>query len=234
MDLLGRGMGKRGADRDLGARPPTPNGHAAARALRRRTRPTAAGAPLPIALDFHLEGRGRRTVLRLVHSGFGAGAEWDDEVDGVSRGWAFELHSLRHYVTRHMGRPCRAAWSHATTDLPVAEVWARLLAGVVREGRLEGLTEGDRYRAVAATGDVLSGGVVLSIAPYVFAGTAEVFGDGLFRLAVDKAGGRTLAQVWLSAWTADEACVDAFREGMQQALDMTPGAPATSAGSRSH
>ena len=37
------------------------------------------GKPAQLAVDFHLEGRGGRTALRLVHSGFGRGADWDEE-----------------------------------------------------------------------------------------------------------------------------------------------------------
>ena len=43
--------------------------------------------PMPIAIDWYLEARGGSTRLRLVHSGFGRGAGWDDEFEGVSLGW---------------------------------------------------------------------------------------------------------------------------------------------------
>ena len=33
-------------------------------------------APFPIAVDYHLQGKGAKTVLRLVHSGFSTDAAW--------------------------------------------------------------------------------------------------------------------------------------------------------------
>jgi len=31
-----------------------------------------------LAIDFHVEAQGGKTVVRLVQSGFGAGPDWDD------------------------------------------------------------------------------------------------------------------------------------------------------------
>ena len=56
-----------------------------------------------LATDYYLKGRGGRTVLRVVTSGFGTGEAWDGEYDGVRFGWAFELQGLRHYLERHHG-----------------------------------------------------------------------------------------------------------------------------------
>jgi hypothetical protein len=42
-------------------------------------------------------------VLRVVHAGFGIGAEWDEEYDGTVRGWRYKLRGLRHYLSRHGG-----------------------------------------------------------------------------------------------------------------------------------
>ena len=46
--------------------------------------------------DYLLEGRGRRTVLRVVTSGFPLDASWDGWVEGTRRGWVFELSALKH------------------------------------------------------------------------------------------------------------------------------------------
>jgi uncharacterized protein YndB with AHSA1/START domain len=77
-------------------------------------RPVADGqaAPAKIAIEFTLESHRGKTRLRLVHSGFGSGAAWDDEVEGITEGWQAELASLRHYLERHRGqdRQFRIAW----------------------------------------------------------------------------------------------------------------------------
>jgi hypothetical protein len=180
-------------------------------------KPLQGPAPQPIAVDYVLEGQGGVTRLRLTHSGFGPGAEWDDEVEGVTRGWAFELRSLRHYLTRHHGRPRHVAWVRATSPLSSAEAWERLAQGYLGGFRADGRSEGDAYDLRTAAGDSI-GGRVQAVLPGGFAGTAEAFGDGLFRAWVDSAAGRRLVQVWLSAWDAPASAVEAFRERTSAAI----------------
>ncbi len=45
------------------------------------------------------------TILRLVNSGFGDGAEWDDMYDATAGGWRYFLFNLRDYVEHHAGEP---------------------------------------------------------------------------------------------------------------------------------
>ena len=54
-----------------------------------------AGANRELAVEVTLESHAGKTRVRLVHSGFGEGANWDDELDGISTGWQFELRGLR-------------------------------------------------------------------------------------------------------------------------------------------
>jgi len=75
-----------------------------------RTGPTPEEGRTPLVVDWHLEARGGKTVLRLVHSGFGPGAQWDKEYDGTNRGWTFELQALKHYLEHQRGKERRAAW----------------------------------------------------------------------------------------------------------------------------
>ena len=111
------------------------------------------------AVDYFIEGDKGRTVLRLAHSGFSTSPKWDDEYDGVSRGWTYELRSLRHYLVRHRGSPRHVAWSRREIGIDAGEAWSRLMSpqGIVREGTLDNPVEGDRYALVTATGDRLTG-----------------------------------------------------------------------------
>lgn len=59
-----------------------------------------AGQGAALVVDWHIEGQGGTTTLRLVHSGFGPGAEFEREYDGTRRGWTFELQGLKHYLER--------------------------------------------------------------------------------------------------------------------------------------
>ena len=79
-------------------------------------------------VEYTLEARGGKTVLRLVHSGFAHGTDWEDELfGGTERGWRYELRSLRHYLERHAGTDRRALWPRAKVRGTAAEVWNRLV-----------------------------------------------------------------------------------------------------------
>ena len=108
----------------------------------------------------------------------------------------------------------------------LAEAWRRLLGreGLVREGRIEGLAEGDRYRAVAATGDVLEGTVVVNDPPYEFAGTVAGWSDALLSLRTHDAAGPEqkdghAAGAFVSTWGLPRADVDALGERWRRLLD---------------
>ena len=67
--------------------------------------PGPDGTPEPrLLVDWSITSDGGQTVLRLVHSGFGPGAEWDDQIDGMERGWTYFLWNLEVCLTRHRGR----------------------------------------------------------------------------------------------------------------------------------
>jgi len=44
--------------------------------------------PCRLIQDYYLDSAGGKTVLRLVHSGFGSGENWDIEYEGTRGGWA--------------------------------------------------------------------------------------------------------------------------------------------------
>ena len=54
------------------------------------------GPPEQLAMEFTLDTHAGKTTLRIVHSGFGDGDSWDDELESVSAGWQFELRGLKH------------------------------------------------------------------------------------------------------------------------------------------
>ncbi len=166
----------------------------------------------PMVMDFHLESRGRKTVLRIVHSGFSVGADWDKEFDGVGRGWTMEFRSLRHYLENHRGTPRRVAWSWVPLTVSYSEAWKRLMSpkGLLRQGSLDGLREGDRYALTAATGDQLKGMVLTCHPPNGFSGTVEGMNNALFFILLDKCRGPE-AWVWLGTYGVPQAEVDAFQ-----------------------
>lgn len=171
----------------------------------KRARP----APVEISLEFQLEAGQGGTRLRLVHSGFGRGSEWDDEFDGISHGWRQELRGLRHYLEHHAGRARAVAWARRVSKGTADEVWRRLSgsAGLCASGTLEGLAIGERFEIRSSDGDVLAGEVYESRPPREFLARAANHGDGLFRIWLDRVGPEHSVNVWLSAWGIDPAPV---------------------------
>ena len=184
----------------------------------------AEGADRPDALelmvDYHIESRGDVTVLRIVHSGFGREGQWDDEYDGVRRGWDFELRSLRHYLENHRGQDRRAIWIRQPVGAPAVEIWAALTSPgkMLKDGALDGLGKGDRYAVTLATGDRLEGIVQISTPPTDFAGTVTSMGNGLFRMGYEDFFQPPEAILWLSTWGVSAGEVEAIRGRWQKML----------------
>lgn len=155
-----------------------------------------------LVVDWFLQAKGGGTVLRLVHSGFGPGAQWDKEFDGTQRGWTFELQALKHYLEHQRGKPRRATWARQATTLSPSAVWERFAkpGPVFREIALDSLGAGDRYRFVRADGEVLEGRVLVNHAPLEFAGTLTSHGDGMLRFGFEDCMGGPEAHVWLATW----------------------------------
>ena len=181
-----------------------------------------AGPEIPVAVDYHLEGRGGGTSLRLVHTGFSTDDQWDDEFDAHRRGWSFELRSLQHYLHRHRGT--RRHMVKARTPLTVSpeEAWARMTGprGLASEGSLTDLREGDRYAVTTATGDRLEGEVRLAIPPSDFAATVEGLDFSLLRLSIERCeypDGPINVQLWLAAYGVADAELQAL-EGRWQGM----------------
>lgn len=51
--------------------------------------------------DFYLQAEGGKTILRLVHSGFGASKAWDDEYEGTQGGWPICFFRLKQGLEGH-------------------------------------------------------------------------------------------------------------------------------------
>jgi uncharacterized protein YndB with AHSA1/START domain len=174
-----------------------------------------------IAADFHLEGRGGSTVLRLVQSGFGKGAKWDDYYDSISNGWKYELRSLRHYLARHRGEDRRCCFLPTPAAMPTAAAWERLVApgALVKEGSLGGWAEGQAYRFVGPDGRKYSGVCERSVPEKMFAGTVSELDDALMRIEIERSGaGASQPFFWLSIWGKKSGMVDEIGAAWQGAM----------------
>jgi uncharacterized protein YndB with AHSA1/START domain len=193
--------------------------------------PQAAQVAVEVMLEFMLEARGGQTTLRLVHSGFGSGAAWDDEIDGISHGWPVELRILRHYLERQRGRDRRHAWARVASDTPAPRLWDILMSpdGLITSGSIAGAQGGDRVHLTLATGDTIDGRVIAASPGHHLAIAAENLGGAVLDFQVHEVGGRAMAGVVLSSWSAGEDDAKAFRDRAQTALEEMAGSLSTTA-----
>lgn len=158
------------------------------------------GMPQPggmahVAHDFTIEDHGASTVLRLVAHGFDPDARWDEFYSGVTRGWRYELESLRHYLQYHRGHDRTVSWVRMPTH-DAAHAWATTFANSTVEGK----RRGDRYSFTAMDGAVLTGTVVISAHPRDFTGTVEEMNNGLLRVQVEAEQDGLVRGLWLATW----------------------------------
>jgi uncharacterized protein YndB with AHSA1/START domain len=59
----------------------------------------------PGIIEVIIERAGSETVVRLVNSGFGEGAEWDEQYEGVASGWRMALALLKLCLENYFGEP---------------------------------------------------------------------------------------------------------------------------------
>ena len=166
-----------------------------------------------IAVDYLLESKGGKAVLRLVHSGFGSGADWDEEFEGVRCGWEAELRSLRQYLEKHAGKARLVCWIRQPFSVAVEQAWARLTGagGLAPIAAGHELHEGQPYSVETAAGDRLQG-IITSVFPLrSLSATVENLNHAIFRVEIYKYAGHHIASVWLSTWGVPGAQMDSFR-----------------------
>lgn len=92
---------------------------------RLRTADSSTGQP--VTVEWTIESRGGKTILRLVQSCFESGAEWENEFfDSTNYGWIFMLVNPGHYLERRAGHPRLVAWPRQKVELPRAAVYEKL------------------------------------------------------------------------------------------------------------
>jgi uncharacterized protein YndB with AHSA1/START domain len=137
----------------------------------------------PLYADWSIEAReGGKATLRLVHSGFSVGADWDDEYEAHARGWRLMLQNLRQYFARHAHEPAVHLPFMSSVESPRASLWKTLL------GKL-GLSTppkvGDPFRFATPKGDVLTGVVDLVTDTRALALVVREYDEALLRFTLE-------------------------------------------------
>ncbi len=116
-------------------------------------------------LEITIEQDHGHSVLRLVQSGFGHGAEWDEQYDGMASGWMIALAILKHFVERYFDRKRTEVMVLEETrfDQEALQGLQRTDEGLgrwlSRSGSV-GTAVGDPVRLVLADGRTLTGTVL--------------------------------------------------------------------------
>ena len=176
--------------------------------------------PEGVTIEWKLEQRGGKTLLRLVQSGFTDGSAWAEEYFGSTEyGWSFMLVNLRHYLERHAGTPRRVTWPRRKISLTREEAYRRLAApgGLFREGA-GGLREGDEYMLESAARESFEGTVEFVRPPRGFCVSVRHLNDALFWLTIEGIAGEHEAQIWLSTYNLPQAKVEALERQWAETL----------------
>lgn len=175
-----------------------------------------------IAIDYFLETKGGKTVLRLVHSGFGSNSDWDDEYDAVSTGWIMELIALKHYLENHAGKDRRVVWAVAKIPISREEAWKRLMtpSGLLGASSNFYPEKNGNYKLVPSKGEAIEGKVGAS-GLFHFSGTVDNLNNGLFRIWVEKWTSpepKVHVNLWLSGYEIPIAKILAFQTNWTKLL----------------
>jgi len=164
-------------------------------------------------IEWTLEARGGKTILRLVQTGFLSGEDWSNEwFESTSYGWGFMLASLKWLLERHKGEVRKVAWPRQKTSLSREEAYARLLKpGNFFSGDLAAvLREGQKYSLQTFSEGTFSGQVEFVRPLRGFCVTVEELNDALLWFTIEGAPGQIEVQVWLSAFGVAQTEVDKF------------------------
>jgi uncharacterized protein YndB with AHSA1/START domain len=131
-------------------------------------------------------------VVRLVNAGFGSGADWDAQYDGMSEGWPMFLLNLRLHLEHFCGQDATAVLPTATWDAERRSAWTAL-TGALRIPASPTISE--RVVVGAPDAPALSGTVV-DAAPWRLALLLDGPCPGTAILAVEGSGEQTSVSIW--------------------------------------
>jgi uncharacterized protein YndB with AHSA1/START domain len=154
-----------------------------------------------LAFEWLVEARdGGSCVVRLVNSGFGSGAEWDAQYDGLEKGWRLFLRNLQLHLAHFPGQAGRPMQPMATWPGEHATAWSAVTEAL---GIPAAPAPGERI--VASGGAPTLAGTVVDCEPGFRMSLlldAPLPGTGL--IATEGAGEGTGVSIWCYLY-GDEA-----------------------------
>ncbi len=162
-------------------------------------------------VEFTLESRGGKTLVRLVQSGFLTGADWEKECyESTNYGWDFILLSLRLLLERHRGQERKVAWPRQPVTMTRQEAYRKLLRpdGLFQEDAAASLQEGQPFVLTTVGGEKLSGHTELVKESRGICLRVTEWDDALFWVSLEGGDGKVSAQIWISTFGTPQTRVD--------------------------
>ena len=138
--------------------------------------------------DYYLETEQGRTVLRMVHSGFGSEESWDEEYDGTRQGWKACFLRMKLMLERHRG------------EAAVNFIVSKDMPGYTRASAMA------KVRAAAPAG--LS---IVFDGETEFAGIVPEWNHSVFNVSSQTVTGGCMVYVEFVLWGVEEAQAEAIR-----------------------
>jgi len=176
----------------------------------------------PVTVEWTLEARGGKTIVKITQSGFSSGADWEQEFfDSTDYGWRFMLLNLRHYLERHAGQPRLVAWPRYKTSLAREAIYKKLAGaqGIFEKGTGGFLNEGTRYALRTATGELWTGRTEFVVPPRGFCVSVDSLNDALAWLTIEGLAGEHDVQLWFSTYGVPQAQVSEIEKRWAGALE---------------
>ncbi len=179
-----------------------------------------------LAFEWTIEARdGGTCVVRLVNSGFGEGADWDAQYDGMTEGWRLFFNNLHAHLTYFAGRRATASLPMAQWSGPADEAWNRAIGEL---GVDAATTSGDVVSLDGGDGLRLDGRV-LEVGDHELLMLVDEPAPGTAFLAVEGSGDAVSVSIWSYLYDEDGARI-AARDAPRWAEWLGERAPATSDG----
>ncbi len=123
------------------------------------------GSPT-VATEWSVEARaGGKCVVRVVHSLFASSDDWDNQLDGLEKGWPPIFRILRRYLETFKGMACSAMQCVSFSSDSEAKAWEKLGEGLgllrVAEGQKWSAPDGFPRMAGVSLGQGMHSNTVL-------------------------------------------------------------------------
>lgn len=145
------------------------------------------------AFEWLVEARdGQSCVVKLIHSGFGTGDDWDAQYDAYTDGWSLFLTNLKIHLEHFGGETATAALPGAMWPIPQAEAWRALTSRL----DVPAAPQLDERIEVSSPGAPPLSGIVVDVADWRIAVLLDEPTRGTAIIAAEAGGEASVISIW--------------------------------------